>query len=154
MTTDGWLWYSLPDNTQEPGDTPCYMIMLLWGVFWDGAFNSLPMVLITLSREYNKKLFGHLFYPWWNCPLNILESSLFRMQSPMLRFTVKSRVPGPPWDPKKVSKMVKMWKPKCLYFKFNLSEGSWWCTKVSFFQTFFYLEDNGKKKIRGTLKVK
>ena len=36
-------------NTQEPVDTPCYMIMLLWGVFWDGAFNSLSMVLITLS---------------------------------------------------------------------------------------------------------
>ena len=38
-SNDGWLWYSVPDNTQEPGDTPCYMVMLLWGVFWDGAIN-------------------------------------------------------------------------------------------------------------------
>ena len=51
LTTDGWLWYSLPDNTQEPVDTPCHMIMLLWGVFWDGAFNSLAMVPITLNEE-------------------------------------------------------------------------------------------------------
>ena len=25
--------------SQEPGDTPSYMIMLLWGVFLDRAFN-------------------------------------------------------------------------------------------------------------------
>ena len=24
---------------------------------------------LGLSREYHKKLFGPLFYPWWNCPL-------------------------------------------------------------------------------------
>ena len=24
---------------------------------------------LDLSREYHKKLFGPLFYPWWNCPL-------------------------------------------------------------------------------------
>ena len=24
---------------------------------------------LALSREYHKKLFGPLFYPWWNCPL-------------------------------------------------------------------------------------
>ena len=41
LTKDGWLrlWNSLPDNTQEYRNTPCYMIMLLWGVFWDEAFN-------------------------------------------------------------------------------------------------------------------
>ena len=26
---------------------------------------------LGLSREYHKKLFGPLFYPWWNCPLNL-----------------------------------------------------------------------------------
>ena len=26
---------------------------------------------LDLSREYQNKLFGHLFYPWWNCPLII-----------------------------------------------------------------------------------
>ena len=25
---------------------------------------------LGLSREYNKKLFGPLFYTWWNCPLS------------------------------------------------------------------------------------
>ena len=49
MNNDRWRWYSLPDNTQEPGHTPSYRIMLLWGVFWDRAFNWLAMVLITLS---------------------------------------------------------------------------------------------------------
>ena len=24
---------------------------------------------LGLSREYQKKLFGLLFYPWWNCAL-------------------------------------------------------------------------------------
>ena len=24
---------------------------------------------LGLSREYHKKLFGPLFYTWWNCPL-------------------------------------------------------------------------------------
>ena len=24
---------------------------------------------LGLSREYPKKLFGHMFYSWWNCPL-------------------------------------------------------------------------------------
>ena len=38
LTKDGWLWYYLPDNTQEPGDTPCSMVMLQWGVFLDGPF--------------------------------------------------------------------------------------------------------------------
>ena len=36
---DGWLLYSLSDNTQESGDAPHYMIMLLRGMFLDGAFN-------------------------------------------------------------------------------------------------------------------
>ena len=26
---------------------------------------------LGLSREYHMKLFGPLFYPWWNCPLII-----------------------------------------------------------------------------------
>ena len=25
---------------------------------------------LDLSRDYNKKLFGPLFYSWWNCPLS------------------------------------------------------------------------------------
>ena len=50
LNNDRWRWYSLPDNTQEPGDTPSYRIMLLWGVFWDRAFNWLAMVPITLNR--------------------------------------------------------------------------------------------------------
>ena len=25
---------------------------------------------LGLSREYHKKLFGPLFYTWWNCPLS------------------------------------------------------------------------------------
>ena len=25
---------------------------------------------LDLSREYHKKLFGALFYSWWNCPLS------------------------------------------------------------------------------------
>ena len=25
---------------------------------------------LGLSREYHKKLYGPLFYSWWNCPLN------------------------------------------------------------------------------------
>ena len=25
-----------------------------------------------LSREYHKKLFGPMFYSWWNCPLRML----------------------------------------------------------------------------------
>ena len=33
------------------GNTPCFMIMLLCGVFWDGAFNYPAMVLITLSTS-------------------------------------------------------------------------------------------------------
>ena len=48
LNNDRWRWYSLPDNTQKSGDTPSYRIMLLWGVFWDGAFKWLAMVLITL----------------------------------------------------------------------------------------------------------
>ena len=26
---------------------------------------------LDLSREYHKKLFGPLFYSWWNCPLSM-----------------------------------------------------------------------------------
>ena len=48
LTTDGWLWYSLPDNTQEPGDIHCYMIMLLWGVFWDGVFDMPEVTKCTI----------------------------------------------------------------------------------------------------------
>ena len=39
LTNDGWLWYSLPDNTLESSDTHFDMTMLLWGVFWGGFFN-------------------------------------------------------------------------------------------------------------------
>ena len=27
---------------------------------------------LDLSREYRKKLFGPLFYSWWNCPLTLI----------------------------------------------------------------------------------
>ena len=36
LTKDSCLYYSLTDKTQEFGDTPCYMLMLLRGMFWDG----------------------------------------------------------------------------------------------------------------------
>ena len=50
----GWLQTADYDilslmTLRKPVDTPCHMIMLLWGVFWDGAFNSLAMVPITLN---------------------------------------------------------------------------------------------------------
>ena len=50
QTADYDILSLISDNTQEPVDTSCYKIMLLWGVFWDGAFNSLPMVPITLNK--------------------------------------------------------------------------------------------------------
>ena len=28
---------------------------------------------LVASREYHKKLFGPLFYPWWNCPLRYCD---------------------------------------------------------------------------------
>ena len=30
---------------------------------------------LDLSREYHKKLFGPLFYSWWNCPLRLIHIS-------------------------------------------------------------------------------
>ena len=34
---------------------------------------------LGLSREYHKKLFGPLFYTWWNCPLMLttLNNTIF-----------------------------------------------------------------------------
>ena len=63
MNNDRWRWYSLPDNTQEHGDTLSYRSVLLWSVFWDRAFNWLAMVLITLiRRDWSKQFIS----PWPN----------------------------------------------------------------------------------------
>ena len=29
---------------------------------------------LGLSREYHKKLYGPLFYTWWNCPLSVYNT--------------------------------------------------------------------------------
>ena len=37
---------------------------------------------LDLSREYHKKLFGPLFYSWWNCPLSANSCLLMPVSSP------------------------------------------------------------------------
>ena len=41
---------------------------------------------LSLSREYHKKLFGPLFYTWWNCPLrNAFFDQLHEVDNDMVR---------------------------------------------------------------------
>ena len=54
LIEDGWLWYSQPENTQESGDTPCFLIMLLCGMFWDGVCK---VVAVLCNAKYL----------WYNC---------------------------------------------------------------------------------------
>ena len=44
---------------------------------------------LGLSREYHKKLFGPLFYTWWNCPLNALISKIYCIRDIERFFLVK-----------------------------------------------------------------
>ena len=32
---------------------------------------------LGLSREYHTKLFGPLFYTWWNCPLSVYQTDMY-----------------------------------------------------------------------------
>ena len=46
-------WSLLAGHPQESGDTPCCMIMilLLRGIFWDGAFNYVSIVQFILKSN-------------------------------------------------------------------------------------------------------
>ena len=41
------------------------------------------------SREYHKKLFGPLFFPWWNCPLIKKVLSFIVKTDEILRIYIK-----------------------------------------------------------------
>ena len=57
--------------------------------------------------------------------VNISEGSSIRILSPILRFKVQSRVPGPPRDPnKKVSKWYKFDKQNDCILSFTCRKGA------------------------------
>ena len=55
--------------------------------------------------------------------LNILESSLIRIISPILRFKVQSRIPGPPGAPENSLKWYKFENQNGSILSFNSRKG-------------------------------
>ena len=50
---------------------------------------------LGLSREYSLKLFGPMFYSWWNCPLKTWPPGvLFAMFDKLHRLWLKTWPPG------------------------------------------------------------
>ena len=45
---------------------------------------------LGLSREYHKKLFGPLFYTWWNCPLTSVTGKSFVPFCVFLKYQVRN----------------------------------------------------------------
>ena len=40
-----------------------------------------------LGREYHKKLFGPMFYSWWNCPLSKISNVMCLTQAKIVLVT-------------------------------------------------------------------
>ena len=86
---------------------------------------------------------------------NILESSLVRMLNLILRFKVQSRVPGPPRDPKKCRKWLKIENQNACISSFTSRKRADDAPK---YQVQFSLQSVNlmlkNPKIKGSLKVK
>ena len=47
---------------------------------------------LDLSREYHMKLFGPLFYTWWNCPLNFAKLTFKTLSQTVIFLRYSSRL--------------------------------------------------------------